>query len=145
VAFCWLNCLVLGHTKYKGVQLVYCNLFPEKQFHGSHRLDLVMILQFQNFGVGNRAFVVSPDTVWYARALLPFPSSVMTNSGPTMDPSPSIVPFYQPYQPWKHTMLLKMVLTTSVSLIMILIMCIISFIRIFSHNFFVGWLESVGC
>jgi hypothetical protein len=45
-----LNCLVLGHTKYKGVQLVYCNLFPEKQFHGSHRLDLVMIRQFQNFG-----------------------------------------------------------------------------------------------
>ncbi len=37
------NCLVIGHTKYKGVQHVYCNPFPAKPFHGSHRLDLVMI------------------------------------------------------------------------------------------------------
>ena len=37
------NCLVLGHNKYKGVQRVYCNPFPKKQFYGSHRLDPVMI------------------------------------------------------------------------------------------------------
>jgi hypothetical protein len=34
--FALFNCLVLGHTKYKGVQRVYCNLFPAKMFHGSH-------------------------------------------------------------------------------------------------------------
>ncbi len=26
------NCLVLGHTKYNGVQRVYCNPFPAKNF-----------------------------------------------------------------------------------------------------------------
>ena len=41
--FALFNCLVLGHTKYKGVQRVYCNPFPTKMFHGSHRMDLVMI------------------------------------------------------------------------------------------------------
>ncbi len=61
------NCLVIGHTKYKGVQRVYCNPFPAKQFHGSHRLDLVMI---RPPGIDNGAFVVSPDSVWYARVLL---------------------------------------------------------------------------
>ena len=34
--FSLLNCLVIGHTKYKGVQRVYCNPFPAKTFHGSH-------------------------------------------------------------------------------------------------------------
>ena len=56
------NCLVIGHTKYKGVQRVYCNPFPAKPFHGSHRLDLVMI---RPPGIDNGAFVVSPDSVWY--------------------------------------------------------------------------------
>jgi hypothetical protein len=35
--FSLLNCLVLGHIKYSGFQRVYCNQFPAKQFHGSHR------------------------------------------------------------------------------------------------------------
>jgi hypothetical protein len=39
------NCLVLRHTKYNGVQQVYCNPFLQKQFYGSHRLDPVMICQ----------------------------------------------------------------------------------------------------
>ena len=30
--FALYNCLVLGHTKYKGVQQVYCSLFPENYF-----------------------------------------------------------------------------------------------------------------
>ncbi len=34
--FSLFNCLVIGHTKYKGVQRVYCNQFPAKPFHGSH-------------------------------------------------------------------------------------------------------------
>ena len=40
--FSLYNCLVLGHTKYNGVQRVYCNPFPAKPFYGSHRLELVM-------------------------------------------------------------------------------------------------------
>ncbi len=34
--FALYSCLVIGHTKYNGVQQVYCNLFPKKQFYGSH-------------------------------------------------------------------------------------------------------------
>ena len=67
VKFALYNCLVLGHTRYKGVQQVYCNPFPSKMFHGSHCMDSVMIRQQ---GVDNGAFVVSPETVWYARVLL---------------------------------------------------------------------------
>jgi hypothetical protein len=55
--FALYNCLVLGHTKYNGVQRVYCNPFPSKPFYGSHQLDHVMI---QPPGVDNGAFVVSP-------------------------------------------------------------------------------------
>ena len=65
--FALFNCLVLGHTKYNGVQRVYCNPFPAKPFHGSHRLDMVII---RPPGIDNGGFVVSPDTVWYARVLL---------------------------------------------------------------------------
>ena len=54
--FALYNCLVLGHTKYKGVQRVYSNPFPAKPFHGSHRLDIVMI---RPPGIDNGAFVVS--------------------------------------------------------------------------------------
>ena len=76
--FALYNCLVLGHTKYKGVQRVYSNPFPAKPFHGSHRLDIVMI---RPPGIDNGAFVVSPDTVWYARVLLLFSASAMTDTG----------------------------------------------------------------
>ena len=76
--FALFNCLVIGHTKYKGVQRVYCNPFPAKTFYGSHRLDLVMI---RPPGIDNGAFVVSPDSVWYARVLLLFSASAMTDTG----------------------------------------------------------------
>ncbi len=72
------NCLVIGHTKNKGVQRVYCNPFPAKPFHGSHWLDLVMIRQP---GIDNGAFVVSPYSVWYASVLLLFSTSAMTDTG----------------------------------------------------------------
>ena len=58
--FSLFNCLMIGHTKYKGVQRVYCNPFPANPFHGSHRMDLVMI---RPPGIDNGAFVVSPDSV----------------------------------------------------------------------------------
>ncbi len=76
--FALYNCLVLGHTKYNCVQRIYCKPFPAKPFHGSHRLDMVMIRQQ---GIDNGAFVVSPDTVWYARILLLFSASAMTDTG----------------------------------------------------------------
>ena len=76
--FALFNCLVLGHNKYKGVQRVYCNPFPSKMFYGSHRMDPVMI---RPQGIDNGAFVVSPDTVWYARVLLLFSASAMTDTG----------------------------------------------------------------
>jgi hypothetical protein len=34
--FALYNWLVRGHTKYNGVQRVYCNPFPAKPFYGSH-------------------------------------------------------------------------------------------------------------
>jgi len=70
--------LVLGHTKYSGVQRVYCNPFPSKPFHGCHRLDPVMI---RPPGIDNGAFVVSPDSVWYARVLLLFTATSQTDTG----------------------------------------------------------------
>jgi hypothetical protein len=109
--FALYNGLVLGHTKYNGVQWIYCNPFPSKPFHCSHRLDMVMIrLQ----GIYNGAFVVSPDTMWYARVLLRnlllFSASAMT----VMDPSPSNV---HSYQRWKHTTNLRMVnIITTISI-----------------------------
>jgi hypothetical protein len=57
--FASLNCLVIGHTKYKGMQRIYSNQFPP--FYGSHRLDHVMI---RLPGIDYGAFVVSPDSVW---------------------------------------------------------------------------------
>ena len=41
--FALYHCLVLGHTKCKGGQRIYCYPFPEKPFYGSHRVELVMI------------------------------------------------------------------------------------------------------
>ena len=76
--FALYNCLVIGNTKYSGVQRVYCNPFPAKPFHGSHRMDLVMI---RPPGIEHGAFVVSPDSVWYARVLLLFSASAMTDTG----------------------------------------------------------------
>ena len=75
--FALYNCLVLGHTKYSGVQRVYCNPFPAKPFDGSHRMDFVMI---RPPGINNGAFVVSPETVWYARVLLLFSASAATDT-----------------------------------------------------------------
>ncbi len=58
---------MLGHTKFKGVQQVYCNPFPEKLFYGSHHIDLVMMRQQ---GINNGAFVVLTDTVWFSAAAM---------------------------------------------------------------------------
>jgi hypothetical protein len=52
--------------------------FLPKPFHGSHRLDMVIIWPP---GIDNGGFVVLPDTVWYARVLLLFSASAMTDTG----------------------------------------------------------------
>ena len=49
-----------------------------EQFHGSHSLDVVII---RPPGIDNCAFVVSPDTLWYARVLLLFSASAATDIG----------------------------------------------------------------
>ena len=72
------DCLVLGHAKYSRVQRVYYNSFPAKTFHASHRMDFVMI---RPPGIDTGAFVVSPDTVWYALVLLLFSASAATDTG----------------------------------------------------------------
>ena len=70
--------MLLGHTEYKDVQLIYCNTFPANPFHGFFRLDLVII---RPPGIDNGAFVVKPETVWYARVLLLFSASLTTDTG----------------------------------------------------------------
>jgi hypothetical protein len=62
-----INCVVLGHTKYKGLHRVFCNPFSAKPFYGSHWMDLVML---RPPGIEEGGFVVTPDSVWYARASL---------------------------------------------------------------------------
>ncbi len=56
----------------------YCNPFPAKPFYCSHHMDMVMI---RPPGINNGAFVVSPDTVWYAQVLHLFSASAMTDTG----------------------------------------------------------------
>ncbi len=65
-------------AKNNGVQSVHCNLFPAKPFYGSHQLDRVMIWPP---GLDNGAFMVSPDSVWYALVLLFFSATAQTNTG----------------------------------------------------------------
>ncbi len=78
--FALYNLLVLGHTMYSGVQRVYCNPFLAKPFHGSHRMDLVTGMIWPQ-GIDNGAFVVTPDSVWYARVLLLFSASAAPDTG----------------------------------------------------------------
>jgi hypothetical protein len=76
--FALFNCLVLGHTKYKGMQRDYCNPLPTKMFFGSHRMDHFTI---RPSSIDNGAFVVPHESVWHARVLLLFSVSVMTDTG----------------------------------------------------------------
>ncbi len=45
--FALYNCLVLGLTKYNGVQRIssYCNPIPDKPSYDSHQLNLIIIRQ----------------------------------------------------------------------------------------------------
>ena len=76
--FALYNCLTLGHTKYEGVQRIYCDPFPNKKFYGTNRMDLVFV---RPPGVQPGGFVVTPDSVWYCRVLLLFSASALTDTG----------------------------------------------------------------
>jgi hypothetical protein len=76
--------------KYKEVQRVYSDPFPKKQCYGSHWIDLVMI---HPPGIQSGGFVVSPDSVWYARVLLLYSAIVSTDTGS------KIVPLYRRWKP----------------------------------------------
>ncbi len=100
--FSLCNCLVLGHTKYNGVQRVYFNSFQQKPFYCSLRLDQVMI---RLPGIEPGGFMVSPDSVWYARVLLLFSASAATDTG-----SKSLdCALVSNVQSWKPMTILKMV------------------------------------
>jgi hypothetical protein len=118
--FALYNCLVLGHTKYNGVQRVYCNPFPAKPPFGSHRLDLVMILPP---GIDNGAFVVTPDSVWYARVC----SFSLPQHKPTPGPNRLTV---LSCRRWKHMTILRMVIMD-----IIVIIVIIAFIFVLFNNY----------
>ncbi len=75
-SFCSVR--LFGACKYNGVRQDYCNPCLAKTFHGIHRLDIVMI---RPPGIENGAFVVSPDTVWYAWVLLLCSASAATDTG----------------------------------------------------------------
>ena len=72
------NVLVIGHTKYSGVQRVYCEPFPNRKFHGYHRQDLVFC---RPPGIQHGDFVLSADSVFYCRVLLLFSMVVATDTG----------------------------------------------------------------
>jgi len=72
------NYLVLGHTKYEGVQRIYCDPFPNKKFYSNHRMDLVFV---RPPVVQPGGFFLIPDSVWYCRVLLLFSASALTDTG----------------------------------------------------------------
>ena len=76
--FALYNCMILGHTKYEGVQRVYCDPFPRKLFYGSNRMDLVFV---RPPGVQPGGFTPTPDSVWYCQVLLLFSASALTDTG----------------------------------------------------------------
>jgi hypothetical protein len=95
--------LVRGHTKYNGVQLVYCNPFPAKPFYGSHHMYLVMI---RPPGLDHGPFVV----LWHCRQIqfgmhgfCSFPRPHHKTA-----PGPKRLTVHS-CQRWKQTTLLKMV------------------------------------
>ena len=105
--FALYNCVVLGHTKYKGVQRIYCNPFPAKPFHGCHRPDLVII---RPLGIDNGAFVVKPETVWYALVLLLFSTTVTTDTGSKAFNCALC-------RHWRHQTILRMVIIAIIGII----------------------------
>ena len=72
------NCLVLGSSKYSGVQRLYSDPFPKKLFHGRNRQDLALL---RPPGIDPGGFTLTPDSVYYCKILLLFSFSSMTDTG----------------------------------------------------------------
>ncbi len=107
--FALYNCLVLGHTKYNGVQRIYCNTFPgeipAKPFHSSHCLwsgslaSIMPPLLFCQILYGMLGFCFCSQHLQWL----------------TLDPSPANAHLYQR---WKHVTILRMVtIITIISII----------------------------
>ena len=75
--FALFNCLMLGHTKYKGVQRIYCDPFPKKGSTAPTEWTLSSSVLL----VYSRGFVLTPDSVWNCRVLLLFSMSALTDNG----------------------------------------------------------------
>ncbi len=119
---------------------------------GSRRMDRVMI---RPPGIDNWAFVVSPDTVWYARVLLLVSASAKTDTGSKSidcalvstletydDPENGN---YLCYTHYCNDLFVFICIMTSMPLFaFIWIMTIMHIISIIADWFLVGWLESVG-
>ena len=68
-------------------------------------------------GIKNGAFVVTPDSVWYARVLLLFSASAQTDTGSKI-PNRSTVLLCRR---WKHMTILKMVIIDVIVIIVIFV------------------------
>jgi hypothetical protein len=110
------NCLVFGHTKYNGVQRVYCNQFPEKPHYcrlvGSHRLDLVMI---RPPGKENGAVLWSRKIQFGTHR---FCSLSLPPHKPTPGPNHLTV---LSCRRWKHMTILRMVIIDVIVIIVIIV------------------------
>jgi hypothetical protein len=102
-------------------------------------MDLVI---FRPPGVDNGAFVVSPETVWYARVLLLFSASAMTDTGSKSFDCALVstlgtfdYPENGDYSDYAYIIVIMCIMA---------IMYTIAIILIISDCFLVGWLESVG-
>ena len=89
---------------------------PYQPFYGSHRLDPVMIWPP---GLDHGAFVVSPDSVWYAQVLLLFSATSQTDTGSKTFECALVSTART--QRWKHTMTLRMVLIVDIVTIDIIV------------------------
>ena len=108
--FALYNCLVLGHTKYKGVQRVYSNPFPQNPSTAviawtwswlGRRVSIMAPLLCRRILSGMHGFCFcSQHLLWL-----------------TLDPSPSNAHWYRH---WKHTTILIMVIISIISIMNII-------------------------
>jgi hypothetical protein len=76
--FCTVQLFGTGAHQVQGCGAGFLQSVSVEMFYGSRRMDPIMI---RPQGINNGAFVVSPDTVWYASVLLLFSASAMTDTG----------------------------------------------------------------
>ncbi len=118
--FALYNCLVLGHTKYNGVQRVFMAVIAWTLSWFGHRVSIMAPLWCHQILSGMLWFCCCSQHLLQR----------------TLDPSPSNVHLYRR---WKHMTILRMVIVSIITLILYMwIMLIISI-----KTFQVGWNLSV--